>query len=106
MASDCINYMTDNIIDSILCAKGNQEEIDKIYESLCSMIYNEMENCLPCYNISENVKKRHKPLKPFWSEKLDALWVKLKEKEKNLNKCKCKRAKKSLTKLYVNARRV
>ena len=104
MGSDSIKYMTGRIIDEILHAKGSQEEVDQIYENLCSMIYNEMENCLPCYNTSEKVKKRHKPLKPFWSEKLNGLWVNLKDKEKNLNKCKCKRDKRSLIKLYVNAR--
>ena len=101
MGSDSIKYMTGRIIDEILHAKGSQEEVDQIYENLCSMIYNEMENCLPCYNTSEKVKKRHKP---FWSEKLNGLWVNLNNKEKNLNKCKCKRVKKSLIKLYVNAR--
>ena len=40
MASDSIKHMTGKIIDEILNAKGNQEKVDKIYENLCSMIYN------------------------------------------------------------------
>ena len=104
MVSDSIKYMSGRIIDEILHAKGNQDEVDQIYVNLCSVIYNEIENCFPCYNTSEKVKKRHNPLKPFWSEKLNGLWVNLKDKEKNMNKCKCKLVKKSLIKLYANAR--
>ena len=35
MVSDSIKYMKGRIIDEILHAKGNQEEVDQIYENLC-----------------------------------------------------------------------
>ncbi len=107
--SDMARNALDNVIDCIIMSRENQENIDMLYENLCSAITTEMENEVPFkeFNVSDNTRKKFKSNKPFWNDELKILWSEMHEKEKIF--CRCKknnREKKKFKNDFIYARKV
>lgn len=62
-----------SIIQVIEQCRETQENIDKIYENLCTEIISEMDDRIPKYCF-DNSKNRHKNKKPYWNDCLTELW--------------------------------
>ena len=104
MQTDDVLLSLNKVIDDMIKAKGIQEELDLVYENLCTLIYTKMQRKIPCVSDSKKLRKRHKPSKPFWSDNLSELWSNLREADKNMKKCKCIRAKRIYKEKFVLAR--
>jgi hypothetical protein len=66
-----------------------------------------MNNSVPKFCDSKHVRKRFKHKKPFWNERLSALWSDLCDKEKLYTKCNGVRSVKiAKRREYITARNI
>ena len=65
-----------------------KQEIDDVYNKLCTIILSEMDGCGQYKEASNVTRKRHKPYKPNWNTNLSQLWKDMHEKEKICRRCK------------------
>lgn len=94
-----------NLISRIEQSRETQNDIDSIYDQLCTVILDEMNSKIPCFDSSKKTRKRFKHTKPYWSEELSLLWQSLRRKEHGFVKCKGNRSVWSgLRRDYLNAR--
>ena len=63
--TDDVLLSLDKVMDDIIKTKGIQEELDLLYENLCSLIYTKIQRKIPCVSDSKKIRKYQKPSKPF-----------------------------------------
>ena len=61
-------------IQKIERQSNEQREIDKTYDQLCKVFYDEMDKTLKSRNPCSRAKKRLRRCKPFWTNELTNLW--------------------------------
>ncbi len=72
-----------DIIDTLLASRLNQDKVDGIYATLCKSIFSELDaNLQYKFICSSKTKKRYKNSKPYWDEELTLLWNDMNKKEK------------------------
>ena len=104
MDSDMSRAALLNIMDEIEHSMETQNNIDDIYNNLCSVILSEMNEKIPK---TGNVKtsKRMKIKRPYWNDTLTDLWKIMCEKEKTFLQCDGSRNRKAaLRREYGDAR--
>ena len=74
--NDIANNRFENIMQSIMCAETNQENVNSVYQDITDLLINEMDRFLPKVKPPPNQKgnsgnKRKK--QPFWNEILENL---------------------------------
>ena len=84
-----------------------KQEIDDVYNKLCTIILSEMDRCGQYKEASNVTRKRHKPYKPYWNTNLSQLWKDMHEKEKMCRKYKGDRHRKLILKnKFVQAQKI
>ena len=84
-----------------------KQEIDDVYNKLCTIILSEMVRCGQYKEVSNVTRKRHKPYKPYWNTNLSQLWKDMHEKEKMCRKYKGDRHRKLILKnKFVQAQQI
>ena len=71
-----------NLIRIIETCRESQENIDRTYSELCTIITSEMECNIPKFDWSKRSRKKFRTHKPYWNNELTELWRKMREKEK------------------------
>ena len=73
------------LIREIELCQETQNDIDKIYSSLCKTIHTEMEKRVPKQSRGncKRIKKRH----PFWNQELEEKWQQVCAAEKVMKRC-------------------
>ena len=94
------------LIQQITQCRETQDEVDLVYNNICELILNEMNDKLPKLSQSppKHKHRRYKPKKPFWNEELAAQFADVVEKEKNLKKCTLRFLKRGLRQQFKQAR--
>ena len=64
----------DHLIEQIQLCRETQSKIDKMYDSLCNEIIEEMHAKLKTLYVNSSLKKRHRPKKTFWNDELEQLF--------------------------------
>ena len=83
LTSDEILIKYNEVITDLLKEKIEQEEMDKIYDKIVNMYYQEMSNFLKEIRKSPSSGKKARFTKrPYWSEELSLLWKTYHEAEK------------------------
>ncbi|VDI60035.1 Hypothetical predicted protein [Mytilus galloprovincialis] len=85
MSSEIRRNALINIITDIEHSRETQENIDVIYENLCTEIIAEMTDKIPQY-CNYNSKKHFRTKKLYWNETLTELWNKMRTCEKDFVK--------------------
>ena len=93
-----------NLIQQVELCRETQNEIDKLYENICSFIISEMKDKLRPKIRNENLRKRHKPRKPFWNEELEYLFKEMASAEKAFRKCSLRYLKRNLRLQFKESR--
>ena len=86
MSSEYIIRQINITIDSIEQRHTNQENIDSIYERVCEIYYNEMDEKLKYFDC-RNTKRARRTLKPWWNQTLTQLFDDYRQAEKRYLKC-------------------
>ena len=86
MSSEYIIRQINITIDSIEQRHTNQENIDSIYERVCEIYYNEMDEKLKYFDC-RNTKRARRTLKPWWNQTLAQLFDVYRQAEKRYLKC-------------------
>ncbi|VDI35540.1 Hypothetical predicted protein [Mytilus galloprovincialis] len=104
MTSDIQRSALLTLIENIERCRETQDNIDKIYNELCEIIFSEMNDKIPKFEDNSS-KKRYKHRKPYWNDNLMSLWNKMSIKEKEFTHCKGNRnTRASLRNSYIQAR--
>jgi hypothetical protein len=69
-------------------SRNLQCEIDKCYENMCEIIFEEMDKNVDYINQIKRSRKRFKNTKPYWTEQLTCFWRDMNAAEKLYLKCK------------------
>ena len=95
---------TRQFINEIELCRENQNMVNKLFKSFCNLLTNEMKRSFKEITVSAHNKKRYKPRKPYWDDKLNNLLITVTSKERNLRKCTYRANKRLLRVEYRNAR--
>ena len=63
-----------DVINHINNAKRCQNDIDDLYDLLCSNIYQELDKFYKTFDVRKPTRKRYRKTKPYWDSKLNELW--------------------------------
>ena len=58
-----------DILDDLLSCRDNQEDIDNVYDHLCTCVLGEMDKYVKYVDCKKKARKQYKCTKPYWSEK-------------------------------------
>ncbi len=83
------------MIRNFEACRDNREDLDLGYESLCSVLYAELDRLSPPKSSALGKKSGHKG-KPFWNCELNTLWADVRGAEKKYLKCQDRLQKKCL----------
>ena len=64
--NDVINYINN--------AKRCQNDIDALYDLLCSNIYQELDKFFKKIDVRKPTRRRYRKTKPYWDSELNELW--------------------------------
>ena len=79
-----------NVIAKLESTVLAQDELDRVYDNVCSELFKEFDNCLEYRDCSTRTRKKFKHFKPFWNEELTDKWKNMKDAEKVFTKMKQK----------------
>lgn len=95
MTSDISKQAIVKIINMIESYRETQDNMDLIYDELCSTIIHEMNTYIPFSDCTKKLRKRFRAHKPYWNGELTALWKTAQTKERNFTRFKGKRRDRS-----------
>ncbi|VDI60355.1 Hypothetical predicted protein [Mytilus galloprovincialis] len=106
MASDIRRSALFEVIETIERCRETQDNVDKIYDNLCTVILTEMNEKIPKTGY-DRANKRLKNRKPYWNDNLTNLWNDMRHKENEFIQCNGNRSVKSaIRREYSQARDV
>lgn len=105
MLSDAVVQEINDIIDRIETTNLNQNNIDQIYDQVCTTYYEEMDSKLKFFD-TRQPKNSKRVLKPWWNEQLSNLFDHYKSAEKAYLKCTYRREKQSLFQNFKRKRKL
>ena len=107
LESQVIRGAVNELIEKFLEEIKTQQEVDNIYNETCEVFKREMENVLPCTNVSPKDKKMFKAHKAFWNNELKELWQEMVEHRRIFEKCKKhRRVREDKLETYKSKRRI
>ena len=62
------------LIQQIECCRDSQDNVDRVCNSFCDTLINEMNESVPYFDCSKPTRKRFKSFKPYWNENLEKHW--------------------------------
>ena len=99
--------IVNNLINRIQCCRETQNEIDSIYENLCEVIKQEMNDKIPQISSTKRTRKWYKHTKPYWNNELQNLWNNMNLKERNyLKSRRNNQVRRNLHNEYIRSRNV
>jgi len=82
LASEISRQTLLNIINIIETCRERQNDVDKLYDTFCTTIIDEMNRKIQYTDCGKTAKKRYKIYKPYWDGNLETCWQTMRRKEK------------------------